>query len=94
MSLPLFDLHVRVGTSMLCESRWDLLGEGNPSWVLLLGAVPMHKGRFMLWDGTAGTATAAALLLWWHCLEQSHLSCLGTAVSSIQPVPEQCWLWS
>lgn len=36
MSLPLFDLHMRVGTSMLCESRWDLLGEGNPSWVLLL----------------------------------------------------------
>lgn len=36
---------------MLCESQWDLLGEVNPSWVLLLGAMPMDKARFILWDG-------------------------------------------
>lgn len=43
----------RVGASMLPAPQWDLLGEGNPSWVLLLGATLMGKARFILWAGRA-----------------------------------------
>ena len=43
----------RVGASVLPAPQGDLLGEGNPSWVLLLGATLMGKARFILQDGRA-----------------------------------------
>lgn len=43
----------RVVASVLPVPRWDLLGEGNPSWVLLLSAMTMGKARFIPWDGRA-----------------------------------------
>lgn len=75
MTLLLLTPTGRVGTSVPREPRWELLAEGSPSWVLLLGAVPGDKARLILWGA------GRVCLLWWGCWQQSGRSLLsGPAV--------------